>query len=60
MGILIIPVGIYIRRNLNETLVHETAHATTGGVIKALMRDHLGSLLLAIGHSQELPLRNTF
>lgn len=49
MGILIIPVGIYIRRNLNETLVHETAHATTGGVIKALMRDHLGSLLLAIG-----------
>src|SRR5690606_17264963 len=47
MGILIIPVGIYIRRNLNESLSHETAHATTGGVIKALMRDHLGSLLLA-------------
>ncbi|HHD7473856.1 TPA: MFS transporter [Klebsiella oxytoca] len=48
LSLFIIPVGIYIRRNLNETLEHKTAHATTGSVFKALMRNNFPSLVLGI------------
>jgi len=48
LGALIIPVGIYIRRNLNETLDKKTVHHSASGVFKTLLQDNLKPLLLGI------------
>jgi MFS family permease len=48
LGVLIVPVGIYIRRNLDETLTVGEAPVTTTGVVSGLLRAHAGKLLLAI------------
>jgi MFS family permease len=50
LGLLIIPVGLYIRNKLPETAGESTgvAEASTGAVFKRLLTSHLGLLLLAI------------
>jgi len=50
LGLVIIPVGLYIRNKLPETAGNSTgeAEATTGAVFKRLLKSHLGLLLLVI------------
>lgn len=50
VGLLIIPVGLYIRRSLPETAGVSTGHAeaSTSAVIGRLMRSHLKIVLLII------------
>jgi MFS family permease len=50
LGLLIIPVGIYIRNKLPETAGESAgvAEASTGAVFKRLLTSHLGLLLLTI------------
>lgn len=44
IGLLIAPVGIYIRRHLEETHTEDTAHAS----LRAVIREHGRTLLLGI------------
>ena len=46
LGLVIVPVGLYIRNKLPETAGN--AEATTGAVFKRLLKTHLGLLLLVI------------
>jgi len=46
LGLVIVPVGLYIRNKLPETAGN--AEATTGAVFKRLLKSHLGLLLLVI------------
>jgi MFS family permease len=50
LGLVIVPVGLYIRNNLPETAGNSTgnAEATTSAVFKRLLKSHLGLLLLVI------------
>lgn len=48
LGILIAPVGLYIRRQLSETLETERAHASMGLVLSDLFRNHWHVIVLAI------------
>ena len=48
LGIVIAPVGMYIRNRLHETLDTSTAHRSNGGVFTDLIRGHWGALVLAI------------
>jgi MFS family permease len=50
LGVLIAPVGIYIRNQLEETLAHEPGAAprTTGGLIAIVLRDHWFSVLIGV------------
>ncbi len=50
LGLLIIPVGIYIRRAMPETAGDGTGHAeaTTGAVLARLLRDHGRTLALVV------------
>ena len=47
LGLLIIPVGIYIRRNLDETTEGDAA-ASTKAVVTRLFRSQMRPLLLAV------------
>ncbi|MGX7706242.1 MFS transporter [Methylobacterium sp. Gmos1] len=50
LGLLIIPVGVYIRRAMPETAGEGAGHAeaTTGAVLSRLLRDHGGKLALMV------------
>ena len=45
-GVLIAPVGIYIRSRVDETLEAGTAHGTMGGVLRELLGQHWRPLLV--------------
>jgi MFS family permease len=47
-GLLIAPVGLYIRRHMNETAAPETRNKSTMGVMGTLFRDHGGLMLICI------------
>jgi len=46
VGIVILPIGIYIRSRLDETLDLNSAHKTSLAVIGATFRDHWDNILL--------------
>lgn len=48
LGILIAPVGYFIRRNLDETLNADEAHGTMGGVLSDILANHWAKILLCI------------
>jgi MFS family permease len=48
IGILIAPVGYYIRSHLDETLNTEEAHSSMGKVLSELLAGHGGKILLCI------------
>lgn len=48
LGILIAPIGIYIRKQLEETLEAEKAHDSMSHVLSDLFRNHWQVLVLAI------------
>src|SRR6201992_208178 len=48
LGILIAPVGYYIRRNLDETMDAEAAHDSMGGVLSDVLANHWQKILLCI------------
>uniref|UniRef100_A0A9E8A9U5 MFS transporter n=1 Tax=Bosea sp. NBC_00436 TaxID=2969620 RepID=A0A9E8A9U5_9HYPH len=48
LGLLIIPVGIYIRRNLEETLEAGEAHGSTGAVLSDLLSRYRVELALSV------------
>ncbi|WP_082081620.1 MFS transporter [Bradyrhizobium sp. LTSP857] len=48
LGILIAPVGYFIRRNLDETLDTEEAHDSIGGVLSDILANHWSKVLLCI------------
>jgi MFS family permease len=48
LGILIAPVGYFIRRNLDETLDTEQAHASVGHVLSDVAANHWGKIVLCI------------
>jgi MFS family permease len=48
LGIVIAPVGYFIRRNLDETLNAEEAHSTMGGVLSDILANHWAKILLCI------------
>ncbi|WP_044590601.1 MFS transporter [Bradyrhizobium sp. LTSPM299] len=48
LGILIAPVGYYIRRNLDETMDAEEAHGSMGGVLSDVLANHWQKILLCI------------
>lgn len=48
IGILIAPVGLYIRSRLHETLDQETAHDSMSGVLADLFGHHWRTILLAL------------
>ncbi|REE07366.1 putative MFS family arabinose efflux permease [Paraburkholderia sp. BL27I4N3] len=47
LGLLIAPVGLYIRRRLHETLDADTAVKGTGELMSAIFRGHRSDLLLS-------------
>src|SRR6266478_8599658 len=48
LGLIIVPVGLYIRRRLPETLMRRPDTGTSAGVIRVVWNQHLGSMTLAI------------
>ena len=48
LGILIAPVGYFIRKNLDETLNADEAHASVGGVLSDILANHWGKIVLCI------------
>ncbi|MBR0900751.1 MFS transporter [Bradyrhizobium tropiciagri] len=48
LGILIAPVGYYIRRNLDETMDAEEAHDSVGRVLSDVMSNHWQKIALCI------------
>ncbi len=48
LGLAILPVGLYIRAGLNETLDFGQAHHSMRGVLADLLARHKGTLLLVI------------
>ncbi|WP_426438888.1 MFS transporter [Bradyrhizobium genosp. P] len=48
LGILIAPVGYYIRRNLDETMDAEEAHGSMGGVLSDVLANHWQKIVLCI------------
>jgi MFS family permease len=48
LGILIAPVGYYIRRNLDETMNAEEAHDSIGKVLSDVLLSHWQNILLCI------------
>ena len=48
LGILIAPIGYYIRRNLDETLAAEEAHDSMSGVLSDVLRHYWVPVLLCI------------
>jgi MFS family permease len=47
-GLLILPIGLYIRRRLAETLDHEKVHRSTGALLGHMFRTQWGDIVLAI------------
>ncbi|MFJ1258291.1 MFS transporter [Cupriavidus sp. CuC1] len=47
LGLLIAPVGLYIRKRLHETLDAETAVKGTGELVSTIVRGHLPDLFLS-------------
>jgi len=47
VGLLLVPVGFYLRRALPETLPTPTHHSATS-VLRAVLRDHLRELVLVV------------
>jgi MFS family permease len=48
LGILIAPIGFYIRRNLDETLEAEEAHESMSAVLSDIVRRHWRNIILCI------------
>ena len=48
LGILIAPIGFYIRRNLDETLSTEEAHGSMSAVLSDVLGHHWRKILLCI------------
>jgi len=48
LGILIAPVGYFIRKNLDETLDAGEAHASVGGVLSDIVANHWAKIVLCI------------
>jgi MFS family permease len=48
LGILIAPIGAYIRNNLDETLVAEKAHSSMLRVLRELLVNHTGQIVLCV------------
>ena len=48
LGILIAPVGLYIRRNLDETLDSEEAHGSMSAVLSDVVKRHWAKVVLCI------------
>ncbi len=48
LGILIAPIGFYIRRNLDETLDEEDAHGSMSAVLSDILKNNWGKILLCI------------
>ena len=48
LGILIAPVGFYIRRNLDETLDSEEAHGTMSAVLSDVVKRYWAKVVLCI------------
>ena len=48
LGILIAPVGYFIRKNLDETLDTSEAHGTMGGVLSDILANHWAKIVLCI------------
>jgi MFS family permease len=48
LGIVIAPVGYYIRNNLDETMDANEAHGSMGQVLSEVARAHWGKILLCI------------
>ena len=48
LGLVIVPVGLYIRRRLPETLLAGTASPTQAGVLRLIWSQHRRSLVLSI------------
>ena len=47
-GLLIVPVGIYIRRSLPETLETRAPHDAEGGAVRRIWRHHQAALWLGL------------
>jgi MFS family permease len=48
LGILIAPIGYYIRRNLDETMDAEEAHHSMGAVLSDVLANHWQAIVLCI------------
>jgi MFS family permease len=48
LGILIAPIGFYIRRNLDETLHHEEAHGSMSAVLSDVLKRYWVQVILCI------------
>lgn len=48
LGMLIGPVGFYIRRHMHETAPSDKDAQNSAGVLKTLLADHLGLMLIGI------------
>jgi MFS family permease len=48
LGIVIAPVGLYIRRQLPETLTEHVPHRSGGDVLRVLFRDHWRPVLFGV------------
>jgi MFS family permease len=48
LGLIIVPVGLTIRRRLPETLMRRPDTGTSAGVLRVVWNQHLGSMTLAI------------
>ena len=48
VGLLIVPVGIYVRRHIPETIESASVHGSTGAVLKEIVRSQLRTVILGI------------
>jgi MFS family permease len=48
IGLLIVPVGIYVRRHIPETIEGVSVHDSTGAVLKELLRSQRRTVILGI------------
>ncbi|MGU7784923.1 MFS transporter [Burkholderia sp. PU8-34] len=47
-GLLVLPIGVYIRRRLSDTVDTDDAHASTGEILRELNRGHRGRIALGL------------
>ncbi|MDH2328184.1 MFS transporter [Cereibacter sp. SYSU M97828] len=47
-GMLIGPLGFYIRRHMHETTAEHERHESSGAVLRTLFRDHWGLIVLGV------------
>jgi MFS family permease len=48
LGILVAPVGLYIRRQLPETIVTQATHESFGAVLSTLLRHHVRPIVFGV------------